>query len=314
MPPLVFRCDGDDSIGAGHVGRCLRIARAFREHGDEVVFAGSYGGAAAALLHREGARVVAPGDGPAGVPHEAAAAFVDHYDIAGDALEALNERIPVGVMLDDRDAPRVTAALAYHLDAEERIGVPDGTTPLLGPRYAPLRPDAPSARRERTELRRALVSLGGGAHGAPVLEAVADALKDVPELFVAGELPRLEPRPGLEQHFEPGGLLDRIRWADVAVSGAGTTPYELACAGVPAIVVVLADNQAPVAAAFERAGLAIALDARDQLDRGALTEAVEKLADKDRRRAMAEAGPRLIDGRGAERCRAALSAAFGPLG
>ena len=52
-------------------------------------------------------------------------------------------------------------------------------------------------------------------------------------------------------------MLDLIAGSDVAVSAAGFTPYELACAGVPAVVVSVADNQVPVARALDRAGVAI---------------------------------------------------------
>ena len=41
------------------------------------------------------------------------------------------------------------------------------------------------------------------------------------------------------------GLVERARWADVAVTAAGLTPYELACAGVPAAI--LAGGRQPAA-------------------------------------------------------------------
>ena len=46
---VALRCDGDERVGAGHVGRCLPIALALRRVGHDV-FVGSYGGVAERLL------------------------------------------------------------------------------------------------------------------------------------------------------------------------------------------------------------------------------------------------------------------------
>ena len=69
------------------------------------------------------------------------------------------------------------------------------------------------------------------------------------------------------------GLADRVAWADLALTAAGATAYELACAGVPALLIVVADNQLRVAGAFGRAGVAVWLDARARLDRQAIGDA-----------------------------------------
>ena len=55
---------------------------------------------------------------------------------------------------------------------------------------------------------------------------------------------------------ERGGLAERIGWADIAVSAAGSTPYDLACAGVPFALRAVADNQRPIRRAFLDEGLA----------------------------------------------------------
>ena len=66
--------------------------------------------------------------------------------------------------------------------------------------------------------------------------------------------------------------------------------------------VVLADNQAPVAAALERGGLAWALGEGTALTPTRLTSALrELLADQPRRAEMSRRGQALIDGRGPQR-------------
>src|SRR4051812_20387889 len=150
MEPIVFRCDGDDRVGAGHVGRCLQIARAFVAAGDEVVFEGSYGGAAAAMLDRAGMATRAPG------ADAARAVIADSYELPAAGLEAPADRVPTAVVLDGGEARAVTAALSYHLDARERIAVPAGTAALLGPEYAPVPPQTVEARRARAQPARGL--------------------------------------------------------------------------------------------------------------------------------------------------------------
>jgi RimJ/RimL family protein N-acetyltransferase len=94
------------------------------------------------------------------------------------------------------------------------------------------------------------------------------------------------------------------------VGSAGTTAYELACAGVPSVLLVVADNQAGVARSLAAAGISLSVDARSGLDHAGLESALGSLADPLARRALAEAGPARIDGYGAFRARDALRAAW----
>ena len=114
--------------------------------------------------------------------------------------------------------------------------------------------------------------------------------------------------PGSKWGWERDGLADRVAWADLALSAAGSTPYELACAGVPALLFVVADNQLRVAQAFGRAGVAVWLDARAPLDSQAIgrrwTEVLHRAS------TLAGAGPASVDGYGAFRAADGLLAAF----
>src|SRR5581483_11389078 len=93
-------------------------------------------------------------------------------------------------------------------------------------------------------------------------------------------------------------------WADLAVAAGGTTAWELAFMGVPAALLVLADNQRPVVAALAEAGAAEPLN-------GWGAEAWARalgllLRDPGRRAALAARAQALADGRGAERVAAVL--------
>lgn len=284
---IAFRCDGDSRVGAGHVARCAQIARASEAAGVDVVMAGTYEGVAAQLV--EGLPVASE------LPDGVEAIVVDSYEISPHEIKLMARRFPVAVVEDGPVAPEVAVVLAYHLDAVERTATAPGSVAVLGPDYAPIRPACVRARRARG-LAVGLVTVGGGFAGQHLLDVATEGLREL-----VGEVRVVAPGSAVT----PEEMLELIAVADVAVSAAGSTPYELACAGVPAVIVAVADNQRPIACAFDRAGLAVGLD-----DPGGLADAVPKLADAELRDRIAAAGPAAIDGYGAFRARDALLDAF----
>lgn len=296
---IAFRCDGDARVGAGHVARCLQIALAFEAAGTATRFVGSFDGIAADLLAAAGVASVAPvGDENLGVGAGVHAVVVDSYEIDPARIEAAGRALPVAAVLDDGAAPAVAAALCYHLDAEQRIAVPDRTRRIVGVDVAPVSPALSAARRARG-LATALVTAGGGEAGREVARAATGellALDPALEIFVAAPGAPLVDDDRVTWATLRGGLAERIAWADVAVSAAGSTPYDLACAGVPTALRAFAANQWPILHAFVDHGLAVA--------------DVAGLSDAGARAALAAAGPRHVDGYGAFRARDALAAAF----
>ena len=99
--------------------------------------------------------------------------------------------------------------------------------------------------------------------------------------------------------------------SDLAIAGAGGTALELAAMGVPAFLYILSDDQAAIASALAEAGAAVSLGRANGFDGAQLSRLVEQLAaDAASRRTMQAAGPRLIDGRGAERVARAIADAW----
>lgn len=52
----------------------------------------------------------------------------------------------------------------------------------------------------------------------------------------------------------------RMANCDLAIGAAGSTSWERCCLGVPALMVILADNQKPIGRALEKAGAAYLID------------------------------------------------------
>jgi RimJ/RimL family protein N-acetyltransferase len=209
---------------------------------------------------------------------------VDSPDIARWHETGEMRQVGADVVLDHN--PGATAA--------PYAGRVAGDDLLLGSRYALIRRELRKAMAPRVvnESATTLLVTLGGAPPAEVADALRRALDGSPSLGV-----RVEWLTGGDDVVGP------MQRADVAISGAGVTASELCGFGVPAVLVVLADNQRPIAEELTRAGAAITADAD-----GAVGEAVRLAGDAAARRAMAEAGQRLVDGRGALRVAARLRA------
>jgi UDP-2,4-diacetamido-2,4,6-trideoxy-beta-L-altropyranose hydrolase len=90
--------------------------------------------------------------------------------------------------------------------------------------------------------------------------------------------------------------------ADLAVCAGGSTCWELGHLGVPALTLVVADNQQRVAAALHDAGVVRNLGWFDRVSDESLASAIDDLRrDRGARQEMSRRGRTLVDGRGAGR-------------
>ncbi len=93
-----------------------------------------------------------------------------------------------------------------------------------------------------------------------------------------------------------------MKQSDMAITAGGSTCYELARCGVPAIVVSLAENQRAVARSFSEHECMQWLGDAKSFSDDELSEAIENLANSaKRRRDMIKNGESIVDGNGAER-------------
>jgi spore coat polysaccharide biosynthesis predicted glycosyltransferase SpsG len=93
-----------------------------------------------------------------------------------------------------------------------------------------------------------------------------------------------------------------MTWADIAISAAGGTCWELAYLGVPTILIVLTSDQSPNASAISRKGAALNLGWHANLSPRQVGDEVKSLANSvERRRELSERGQKLVDGHGPAR-------------
>lgn len=235
--------------------------------------------------------------------------FVDDYGHAGeyDADFVLNQNLTAD------------AALYAHRSPHTRL--------LLGTRYALLREEFLRWKDWRREIapvaRKVLVTLGGADLDnvtGKLIRALAGFADVETVVVVGGSNPHLEklnaeirpaatarqrgenPKSKIRLVVDATNMPELMAWADVAVAAAGSTSWELAFMGLPAVVMVLAENQVGIAAALEREGVSVNLRAHKGVTIEKITGALQSLfADPSRRHTMSRRGRALVDGLGGER-------------
>ncbi len=112
--------------------------------------------------------------------------------------------------------------------------------------------------------------------------------------------------PQVTLYYNPD-IRKLMEFCDISISAAGSTTYELAACGVPALLVIAADNQVRLVREAEMQGMALNLGWYHELDAARLNSALDSLINNQPlREKMAKRGQKLVDGRGAQRVAAIL--------
>lgn len=232
------------------------------------------------------------------------AVLLDSYEI-GEAVAAIHDADALLASFEDGEHGRREADIVidYQLGAQDAERPPDGSPTLLrGITFAPIRAQVCSLasslpRPVARHVTRAAVVMGGTDIGR--LEGlVRDALTAL----------RVDAVP-VERGLD---ALNRLAEAEAVVSAAGVSAYELCHLGIPTAVVQAVDNQRGNYEALVRAevvfglGTAQEITARPDLFQ---QELQEWLSDPAARLSQARRADDLVDGRGAHRIVAALTAA-----
>lgn len=327
---LVIRVDGDRSIGAGHVMRCLALVEQWRcLRRSLVTVVGRLEASLAQRLTAAGCQVVdtRPLEDDVALLSRLrpAWAVVDGYSFDSAFLKRWRKNIPRLLVIDDLGqlpAYPVDCILNQNLSAQaEAYYGRTAARLLLGPRYALLRGEFSSSTSQphTGEVSRLLVTLGGGDNielTGRVLAALASVTDRPIHLRVTsgyahGAQERLKE---ITQGFPwPCDILEpdvdmapQFRWADAAVTAGGVTLLELLAMGVPCAVLVMADNQrANVDAAGE---VVHVLGNIADLDDSNLAAGLSAfLTDGTGRLQRAVRGKALVDCKGARRVVAAMT-------
>ena len=337
MTALLIRADASSVIGTGHVMRCLALAQSWKQsspHSPVLFMTAENVPALEALLRAEGILVerlcATPGSledavETAQVAHRHSAAWVAVDSRRPDASfqHALKQKaLRVLVFDDDGEAahyygdvvlnPNISAQAEWYASREPH------TSLLLGARYALLRREFLAwrswVRESSAQVRHILVTMGG-ADPSKGTETALDAIALLGDRGFAVKIvvgaantrwaalsQRAEASPvPMEVVRATTGMPELMAWADLAISAAGGTLWELLFMQVPTIAISIVANQRPAARRLGEMGATLSFDL-DSLDPAQLARAVEHLMlSAETRASMASGGRNIIDGRGAAR-------------
>ncbi len=332
---LLIRADASTNIGSGHVMRCLALSEAWQATGGRAVFMSHC--QSDMLIQRmnlAGTDYIALGE-----PHPAPADLGQtldcleeqhadwlvldgyHFDPAyQQAVRAAGYRL---LVIDDMAHWPIYYAdilLNQNLGAEKlKYNCGQDTTLLLGSRNVLLRQEFLSWRGWQREVpimaRKVLVTMGGGDPDNVTLKIIhalervqVDGLETV--VVVGNSNPHREAlqmelrkvRSKIRLEYNGPNMPELMAWADVAITGGGSTCWELLFMGLPSLVLVLAENQRTIADNLDEAGLSINLGWHEDVGASRIAHVASRLvSSQELRRNMAWRGQAMIDGLGKNR-------------
>jgi len=315
-------------VGGGHVMRSLTLSQALTAQGATCVFVGPPALADVLDAFAPDTPRIAAEDLAAAAVREAFDAIVfDHYGLSEPDHRAMAQGRPVLVIDDLADRP-LGADLVLDSGPARRPADYMGLTPdtarlLLGPTYAPVRPEfavlrEPALAWRGEPVQRILVSLGltdVGGVTARVVDLLRQRVQDVGlDVVLGGQAPSL---PGLAKiarrdprvllHVDTPHMARLTAEADLGVGAAGSTTWERCVLGLPSLMVVLADNQRGAARAIAELEAALVVDLAAPDFEVAFDRAlIRLLRDAELRRRLAAASAAVCDGLGAGRTAEAL--------
>ena len=330
---LFIRADADSQIGIGHVIRCLALSQAWQDRGGRSTFiAARLSPALQAMLEGEGIRIylIDARPGSRKDAHETKALVkkfnpswivLDGYHFEANYQKTLKDSNCRLLCIDDNghaDFYSADIILNQNLHADERLYAKKVAHALLllGPRFCLLRRQfrdrTSSVRKTASIASRLLVTMGGGDQNNVTLRVVK-AIKRIGTAEFTAKIVFGQTNPHLYSLTRVIGDIDGaftllknvadmaglMAWADMAISGGGSTCWEMACMGLPAVVLTTFVNQQQNTERLSKLGVIKALGWHQDCEDANIVNSIELLAtDPIQRNNMSQKAEQLVDGHG----------------
>lgn len=347
--PILFRVDGTSQTGWERLSRCLVFAAALQRRRRPTYFLSQLEPASLGLSIKRAGNDWLDADGPAGTQDDLAetiqeirrlrpaAVVVDAPEASEEYLKELVDTGALVVSLDSLAQVRFPSQLVINPllgPGREAYEFYPGAQLLLGSRYALVRPEVRRVRPIRAQepaqpspsTYRVLLALGDDDPNHQV-EKLARQLLNISklekiDLAVRPQHPDLERLRSLaasmperiEVAVEPAETASRLARCQFAITSGSNWSIELACIGVPQLIIVQSEMHWPTAQRLEDEGVATCLGWHEKVSTNTIRQTIQNLtSDSLERQAMSRCGRKLIDGRGPDRLVTALEIMLHPV-
>jgi len=283
---ILFRADGNSQIGAGHIMRCLSIAEAARELGEESIFITASDDMAPIIKEKSFDNIILNSDYRDMESEDIISILekytrpivvVDSYYVSSKYLELLKAFCEKNegelVYIDDvkKYAYPCNVLINYQIhgliDEYNNIyGAAKKPNFIIGTKYVPLRKEFLSLA-ERKVKRQAnhIIVTTGGSDPEHLTKELVKLAKTINKTFhfvigaVNADKSLIEHEAALciniNVHVNVTNMSELMQNCDVAISASGSTLYELCATQTPSITFVLAENQISIAEGFSSKGI-----------------------------------------------------------
>ncbi|MDV6331668.1 UDP-2,4-diacetamido-2,4,6-trideoxy-beta-L-altropyranose hydrolase [Asticcacaulis sp. 201] len=320
---LLIRTEASPQIGMGHFMRCFAIAETARTHDIPVTFLlNEVGDAVLARLHDIGAEGVAvcgsPGSaadfmamGALNLSRDRDWLLIDSYQVTEDYLTLQTPAARVAVIDDMNALARYDCDLIINpAQAARRIDYERKTSArlCLGPDYALIRKEFLQHSDDAYDGGFIAILFGGSDPlqlSGRCARLLRETLPDTPIRIIAGpanihsaDLMALEQELNAVSVVQsPASVAQALCGASLVLTAAGGSVGEIAAMGLPALVLVVYDNQASALKACPYP----VIDARTGLPEGLGSEIKKLINDPARRADIAQHAHAVVDGNGPQR-------------
>jgi len=331
MTKIAIRADGGSKIGLGHIQRCLALSSQLRKEGMEVLFITKKNKVVKEKIEQGGFKVVE-------LEHnlnleedlqcaaeilktkKIEALITDSYEFDERYLTEVKKNIRMLVSIDDLAEIAFPSDIVinqniYAKDLEYR-SLTGKTEFLLGPRYAFLREEFTNLgkRKINEKVQNILITLGGSDlfNLTPDVLNVLDKVEtDFSITVVIGhffnnisEIQNTVKKvtKKVELIYSSSEMANLMVSSDLAITGGGTTLYELAVTGTRALAFCLADYQDKIIKRMVKAGILIDIGWGNKWKEERLYKEASKLIeDCILRIKMSKLAQELVDGKGCQK-------------
>lgn len=321
---IAIRADGGSNIGMGHIMRTLVLAREIAKYNEVFYICKTNNSecnefiAGINKIREEGFQVITinvqtPTKDIINI--KADCLITDSYEVDENYFNTTANYFKYTCYIDDLCIQNYNVNILINqninaMDLEYKIT--NETKFFLGSKYVMLRDEFRNIKQRniRDNVEDILITVGGG-DPVNATQTILNCVKEtsynyhvvIGSSFEKDYVHKILGNKSDNIHFYfNANMYELMNKCDLAISGAGSTLYELAACGIPTLGFVLADNQLGVAKKMHEMGILIYLGWHYEFDKNKLICEIDKLCkNTDVRRRMSYNAQQIVDVKGIEK-------------